>query len=110
MNEAGLITVFLPAFEGEPKEPILSKKGDDALHFQRSDEGDVVLTEINEEVMSALSHVQKLLVVETNVLKSIDVLEKALNSYIKSEEPNPEAAQAEIMDSIERAYEVQVRF
>ncbi|MBR1778527.1 MAG: hypothetical protein IJ752_08115 [Alphaproteobacteria bacterium] len=109
INEAGMISVFLPAFEGEPEKPVLSKKDDKTLHFQRSVGRDVLLTDIDEAVMQALAETQKILVIETNVLKSIDVLDKALSSYIKSEEPNPEKAQEEIMDTIERAYEVAVQ-
>lgn len=109
INEAGMISVFLPAFEGEPEKPVLSKKDDATLHFQRSADGDVLLTGIDENVMQALSGVQKILVIETNVLKSIDVLDKALSAYIKSEEKNPDEAQKEIMDTIERAYEVAVK-
>ena len=109
INEAGMISVFLPAFEGEPQSPVLSKKDDATLHFQRSADGDVLLTKIDENVMQALAEVQKILVVETNVLKSIDVLDKALSSYLKSEEQNPEEAQKEIMDTVERAYEVTVK-
>ena len=109
INEAGMISVFLPAFEGEPQSPVLSKKDDATLHFQRSADGDVLLTKIDENVMQALAEVQKILVVETNVLKSMDVLDKALSSYLKSEEQNPEEAQKEIMDTVERAYEVTVK-
>ena len=108
INEAGMISVFLPAFQGEPEAPVLSKKDDKTLHFQRSANGDVLLTDIDEAVMQALAGVQKILVIETNVLKSIDVLDKALSSYIKSEEPDAEKTQDEIMDTIERAYEVSV--
>ena len=109
INEAGMISVFLPAFEGEPEKPVLSKKDDKTLHFQRSANGDILLTDIDEAVMEALAETKKILVIETNVLKSIDVLDKALSSYIKSENPNPEEAQQEIMDTIERAYEVEVK-
>lgn len=110
INEAGMISVFLPAFQGEPDAPVLSKKDDKTLHFQRSADGDVLLTDIEEAVMQALAGVQKILVIETNVLKSIDILDKALSSYIKSEEPDSDKAQEEIMDAIERAYEVSVKF
>lgn len=108
MNEAGMVSVFMPAFEGEPSNPVITKKDDTTLHFQRSPDGDVLLTKIEPEVMQALTGVKKMLVIETNVLKSIDVLDKALSAYIKSEEPDQEAAQSEIMDTIERAYEVAV--
>ena len=108
INEAGMISVFLPAFEGEPEKPVLSKKDDQTLHFQRSADGDLLLTNIDEAVMQALAETKKILVIETNVLKSIDVLDKALSSYIKSEQPDPDKAQDEIMDTIERAYEIEV--
>jgi len=108
INEAGMISVFLPAFEGEPDRPKLSKKDEKTLHFQRSADGDLLLTNIEEDVMQALAGTKKILVIETNVLRSIDVLDKALSAYIKSEEPNPDEAQKEIMDTIERAYEVEV--
>ena len=42
-------------------------------------------------------------------MKSIDVLDKALSAYIKSEEADSEKTQKEIMDTVERAYEVAVR-
>ena len=109
INDAGMISVFLPAFEGEPKQPVLSKKDETTLHFQRSAEGDLLLTNIDESVMKALAKAQKILVIETNVLKSIDVLDKALSAYLKSEETDPEKTQKEIMDIVERAYEVVVR-
>ncbi|MBO4519851.1 MAG: hypothetical protein J5787_01450 [Alphaproteobacteria bacterium] len=109
INEAGMISVFLPAFEGEPDNPVLTKKDEKTLHFQRSANGDILLTEIDEAVMQALAETKKILVIETNVLKSIDVLDKALSAYIKSEQPNPDETQDEIMDTIERAYEIEVR-
>ena len=62
INEAGMISVFLPAFAGEPENPILSKKDDKTLHFQRSADGDVLLTEIDDKTMQALSGVKKILV------------------------------------------------
>ena len=108
INDAGMISVFLPAFEGEPDKPVLTKKDDKTLHFQRSANGDLLLTEIDEEIMKALAETKKILVIETNVLKSIDVLDKALSAYIKSEQPDPDKAQDEIMDTIERAYEIEV--
>ena len=108
INEAGMISVFLPAFEGEPDKPVLTKKDDDTLNFQRSADGSLLLTKIDKAVMSSLKKAKKILVVETNVLKSIDVLDRALSSYIKSEEADPEKAQKEIMDTVERAYEVAV--
>ena len=109
INEAGMISVFLPAFEGEPESAVLSKKDDNTLHFQRSANGDILLTNIDANVMQALKGVQKVLVIETNVLKSIDILDKALSSYLKSEEQDPVEAQNEIMDTVERAYEVTVK-
>lgn len=110
MNEAGLITVFLPAFTGEPSGPFLSKKDENVLHFQRSPEGDILLTEINESVMEALSRAEKLLVVEMNMIKNIEFMEKAINSYLKSEEPDTKAAQEEMKNAVERAYEARIRF
>ena len=109
INEAGMISVFLPAFEGEPEGAVLSKKDDNTLHFQRSSDGDILLTNIDDNVMQALKGVQKVLVIETNVLKSIDILDKALSSYLKSEEQNQEETQSEIMDTVERAYEVALK-
>ena len=44
--------------------------------------------------------------IEANVLKSIDILDKALSAYIKPDEKAP--ADQEITDTIERAYEVAV--
>ena len=108
INEAGMISVFLPAFEGEPDKPVLTKKDDDTLNFQRSADGSLLLTKIDKAVMSSLKKAKKILVVETNVLKSIDILDKALSAYIKSETADPEKTQKEIMDSVERAYEVAV--
>ena len=78
------------------------------MHFQRSADGDVLLTEIDDKTMQALSGVKKILVIETNVLKSIDILDKALSAYIKSEEPNQEETHNELMDTIERVYEITV--
>lgn len=109
INDAGMISVFLPAFEGEPEKPVLTKKDDETLNFQRSPDGSLLLTKIDKTVMNTLKKKKKILVVETNVLKSIDVLDKALSAYIKSEEADPEKTQKEIMDTVERAYEVAVR-
>ena len=109
INEAGMISVFLPAFEGEPESPVLTKKDDDTLIFQRSADGSLLLTKIDKTVMNTLKKKKKILIVETNVLKSIDVLDKALSAYIKSETPDPEATQKEIMDTVERAYEAAVK-
>ena len=53
INEAGMISVFLPAFEGEPSAPVLSKKDDTTLHFQRSADGDLLLTDIDEAIKLA---------------------------------------------------------
>ena len=106
VNEAGMVSVFMPAFEGEPSNPVITKKDDSTLHFQRSANGDVLLTKVEPEVMKALSGVKKMLVIEPNVLKSIDILDKALSAYIKPGEKAP--ADQEITDTIERAYEVAV--
>ena len=109
INEAGMISVFLPAFEGEPEKPVLTKKDDSTLNFQRSADGSLLLTKIDKTVMNTLKKTKKILVIETNVLKSIDILDKALSAYIKSEDADPEKTQKEIMDTVERAYEVAVR-
>ncbi|MBR4126466.1 MAG: hypothetical protein IKR09_02675 [Alphaproteobacteria bacterium] len=109
INEAGMISVFLPAFEGEPENPVLTAKDESTLNFQRSPDGSLLLTKIDKAVMASLKKAKKILVVETNVLKSIDILDKALSAYIKSETADPEKTQKEIMDSVERAYEVAVR-
>ena len=106
-NEAGMISVFLPAFEGEPEKPVLTKKDATTLHFQRSAKGDILLTQIDEEVMNDLEKASKILVIETNVLKSIDMLDKALTAYAKSE--TAETSEGDVMDMIERAYEVVVK-
>ena len=110
VNEAGMISVFLPAFTGEPKNPVLSKKDDETLHFQRSANGDVLLTGIDEEIMAALAQVKKILIIETNVMKSIDVLDKSLTAYLKQDAGKSDAEEQDIMDLVERAYEAEVRF
>lgn len=108
-NEEGRLTVFLPAFDGEPEKPVLTKKDEKTLHFQRSASGDCLLTEIPEEVMEALTGVNKMLVVESNVMKSIDIAEKVLDAAAKQKEsPIEGMSEEEMMDIIERAYEVQV--
>ena len=110
VNEAGMISVFLPAFTGEPKNPVLSKKDDKTLHFQRSADGDLLLTGIDEEIMAALAQVKKILIIETNVMKSIDMIDKSLTSYLKQGGDKPEEGDQDIMDLVERAYEAEVRF
>lgn len=110
INESGMISVFLPAFEGEPENAFLEKKGETTLRFVRAENADILLTDIGTEVMDALKGVEKILVVETNVMKSIDVLEKALDAYAKSKPTDPAEAKREIMDAVERAYEVSVKF
>lgn len=110
VNEAGMISVFLPAFTGEPKKPVLSKKDDKTLHFQRSADGDLLLTGIDEEIMAALAQVKKILIIETNVMKSIDMIDKSLTSYLKQGADKPEEGDQDIMDLVERAYEAEVRF
>ncbi len=110
VNEAGMISVFLPAFTGEPKKPVLSKKDDKTLHFQRSADGDLLLTGIDEEIMAALAQVKKILIIETNVMKSIDMIDKSLTSYLKQGGDKPEEGDQDIMDLVERAYEAEVRF
>ncbi len=108
-NEEGRLTVFLPAFDGEPEKPVLTKKDETTLHFRRSASGDCLLTEIPEEVMEALAGVNKMLVVESNVMKSIDIAEKVLDAAAKQKEsPIEGMSEEEMMDIIERAYEVQV--
>ena len=57
--------------------------------------------------MKDLSGVSKILVIETNVLKSIDMLDKALTAYAKSEDAG--TTEDDVMDMIERAYEVAVK-
>ena len=110
VNEAGMISVFLPAFTGEPKKPVLSKKDDKTLHFQRSADGDLLLIGIDEEIMAALAQVKKILIIETNVMKSIDMIDKSLTSYLKQGADKPEEGDQDIMDLVERAYEAEVRF
>lgn len=109
INETGMISVFLPSFEGEPREPLLTKKDETTLHFRRSDDSDVLLTEIEPEVMEALHETQKILVIETNIAKSIKVLENALNAYAGQAAGDSEDAEKQVMDTIDRAYEIEVR-
>lgn len=110
INDSGMISVFLPAFEGEPEGAYLEKAGDATLRFVRAENADILLTNIEPAVMEALAGVEKILVVEANLIKSIDFLEKALDMYAKNKPTDPEAAENEIMDAVERAYEVAVKF
>ena len=109
VNESGMISVFLPSFEGEPGDALLTKKDETTLHFRRSDDSDVFLTEIEPEVMEALHGTEKILVIETNIAKSIKVLENALNAYAGQDADNPDDAEKQVMDTIDRAYEISVR-
>lgn len=110
MNDAGMISVFLPAFEGEPDGAFLEKKDNKTLRFVRAENADILLTDIESEVMEALKSADKVLVVETNVMKSIDLLEKSLDAYAKNKAVDSEAVEREMKDAVERAYEVSVRF
>lgn len=110
-NDDGRLTVFLPAFEGEPESPTLSKKDEKTLYFQRSAGGDCLFTDVPEDVMTALSQVEKMLVIESNIEKSIDIAEKLVDAALKEE--NGEKAdeslfEGDIEDIVERAYEIQV--
>lgn len=110
VNEAGMVSVFLPAFEGEPEGAFLEKKDGATLRFVRAENADVLLTDIGPEVMEALGSAEKILIIETNVMKSIDLLEKALDAYAKNKPADSAAVEKEMKDAIERAYEVPVRF
>ena len=105
-NDKGMISVFLPAFKGEPENPTLTKKDETTLHYQFNATGDIDLIKIPAEVMADLASVQKILVVEINTVKSIDVLEKSIDAFTKNKEPG---ADANIMDAVQRAYEVTVK-
>lgn len=105
-NDKGMISVFLPAFKGEPENPVLTKKDETTLHFQFNTKGDIDLTEIPEEVMTDLASVSKILVVEINAMKSMDILEKSIDALTKNKEPS---ADTNIMDAVQRAYEVSVK-
>ncbi len=109
-NDAGMISVFLPAFEGEPDGAFFEKKDETTLHFVRAKGADILLTDIEPEVMDALKSAEKILVVETNVLKSIDLLEKALDAFAKKKDVDPEENEKKVMDAVERAYEAAVKF
>ena len=108
INELGMFSLFLPAFEGEPDAPALSRKNETTLVFKRSKGGEIDLVEIEPEIVEALKDIKKLLVVETNVLKSIDLLDKALGAQLKPDSIDPEAFQKELKEAIERAYEIDV--
>ena len=47
INEAGLISVFLPAFEGEPATPVLSKK-DEFLAYINATEFDMLVLAVTD--------------------------------------------------------------
>lgn len=107
-NDKGMITVFLPAFEGNPENPTIKAINENTLHFQRSKTGDINLTNIDAEIMNELKNVSKILVVETNVLKSIELLEKALDNLAKNKIADPENAQNEVLNTVQNAYECNV--
>lgn len=100
----------MPAFEGEPDGAFFEKKDETTLHFVRAKGADILLTDIEPEVMDALKSAEKILVVETNVLKSIDLLEKALDAFAKKKDVDPEENEKKVMDAVERAYEAAVKF
>lgn len=107
-NDKGMITVFLPAFEGNPENPTLTSLNENTLHFQRSQTGDINLTNIDPEIINELKNVSKILVVETNILKSIDLLEKALDNLSKNKQNKTDNAQNEVMKTVQAAYECNV--
>ncbi|MCQ2914007.1 MAG: hypothetical protein MJ247_02300 [Alphaproteobacteria bacterium] len=106
-NDKGMISVFLPAFVGPIENPVITKKNETTLHFQRSSKGDIDLTNIDPEIMKELAGVSKILVIEANVAKTLNVMDKSLEDLIKNRPNDPDN---NILDGIQNAYEVSIKF
>lgn len=108
-NEKGMISLYLPAFVGEPDETALLRfVADDRLEFVRSKTANVFLTDIPQETMQELAKVKKILLVEVDADKSLQQIENALEAVSKGDDLN--LTEEEEMALFRRIYEIPVIF
>lgn len=93
VNKQGRVSVFLPAFEGEPDNPHFSYKTDSSILFNRTAEEACILSGLSEDVMGLLKESQKCLIIEVDLEKAAVSLETEKN---------------DIEESFHRLYEVTV--
>lgn len=80
INDEGRIVLYLPAFEGLPGKAVLKFHDKETLQFVRSETSDVLLTDVDPDIMIALSKVSRVLVLELDADKCIDLTEAYLEA------------------------------
>lgn len=80
-NEAGRVTVMLPALEGEPKNPKFELTDHNSLFFYRTPETACVLSNLSDETVKLLQKTSKCLLIELdldNVVSTMDADEERM--------------------------------
>lgn len=79
VNKEGKVTVFLPELAGEPENPEISYLFDGALFFKRMPETGCPITGVPEDIIEHLHNSDKMLIIEMNLDKIIDLNDGCLS-------------------------------
>ena len=84
VNEQGRVSIFLPAMQHEPDNPVLSRQEPGVLFFQRTPEEGGFLTCLSEQSMEDIRKVDMCLIIEMDMEKIAEMAQ--------SEDPDLESA------------------
>lgn len=73
ISKDGKVTVFLPELAGEPDNPVISYLFEDSLFFKRMADTGCPITGVPEEVVDRLHNADKMLVIEIDLDKVVDL-------------------------------------
>lgn len=93
VNEQGRVTIFLPAMQREPENPVLSFEEPGVLFFQRTPTEGCFLTRLSEQSMKDIRKVDMCLIIEMDMAK--------ITEMSQSEDPDVES-------TFHRVYEARV--
>lgn len=78
VNEEGKVSVFLPELAGEARNPEISRLDEHTLLFKRTPDSACTVTAVPSEIIKRLSVAEKMLVVEVDLSKVVDLNDKKI--------------------------------
>ena len=73
VNKEGKVSVFLPELAGEPENPEISYLFESSLFFKRMSDAGCPITGVPDEIMQHLRTADKMLVIEVDLDKVVDL-------------------------------------
>ncbi|MBR1777916.1 MAG: hypothetical protein IJ752_04950 [Alphaproteobacteria bacterium] len=73
ISKDGKVTVFLPELAGEPENPEISYLFENSLFFKRMADAGCPITGVPEDVVQQLRNAEKMLIIEINLDKVVDL-------------------------------------